>query len=459
MKYIINIMLFIINMLHITEYNKISSLLKTNAKIYSNNENPDILKFTDPIPQIEKEQEIVKNILKTKKYTALKKDFLKITNHNINKEKINKWINHQPIPIFRDAAIFFAKNIQYISSEQVITNLEKIGDYLANDNYENSIFILSGNFNKKSSNYFFSILVMSYIYHKYQIYPKTYVGNLIDGLILFGIKQTYIDIDDACYTGTQTTDILERYYNHINIEEEKNSKKKFYTAYKDFFLKTNLKYYVCRLFSTSDLIFPVICSKFIYGSEIQTFEKLENNLSNKFIIEFFLNMGIISKTMCYFDYKIADIVSTHAFVFTNGYIPSTKNIMHIIDFLRTKDIADYLYDAMRTKMYITQEQLNDIVNIIEEQIHNTKDKCIKFINFVNKCKPIPKFVKFIKNNENVIFDYYRKSEVLYNLGTENSSNNVSKKSLSEFKNSDMNNCPIPIYRKYFNIQQRKKSKH
>ena len=272
----------------------------------------------------------------------------------------DKWIQNQPIPLFKEAAKCFVDNIKYIEIKDVLESLYKVSKDLL-PVYSNSVIILG---TQKKSNYFFGLLLSSHMYLEYNLEPLGFFKTFIYAEYKYGLEITYIDVDDMMYTGSQTINMLYRVSNailsttlHTSCAPLLNSC--INLVLKHRYLKDKLSYKLVRLYMSSFAISQcykytklLIPFELVYSKEVPNFAPSESaptesapktmSITNYLIIRIFFNTNVASSTCAYFDHKIADISSTTNIPLVLGYIPSTNIIKKILD---TCD--DYIYEILK----------------------------------------------------------------------------------------------------------------
>jgi hypothetical protein len=397
-------------------------------------ETPEEIDYTDS-----ETNEIMKYIKMEEHYSAMRNKLINQTKHPIDINRITQWTNEQPNELFKNAAVKFANNIIYTDYETIISTVEKIGEILKDD-FANSVVLLG---NKDKSGYYFSLLIIAYLYEKYDILPLSFSRNFISGFQKYGTNVVYFDIDDMMYTGSQTIDLLFRYINSLKwsfqVEEKNNIDKTVNLLLKHEYLKKiGLNYKLIRLnmttysmskcFDYKKIILPF---EIITNNElIPTFKEsiLDKNRSkesvfNYVIIQIFFNLNYSSMTCSYFDYKIADLASTTAFPLLTGYIPSTSFINYYLE-----NEEDLIYDVITETGY----NKDNIIELIKE----FKDLCktnnlhkLKFINFIKNCSP-----------KKTLIENFDEMEFHKTYGVFQEDKNLD--------NSIINDCPKPFYKHY-----------
>jgi hypothetical protein len=282
---------------------------------------------------------------------------------------------------------------------------------------------------------------MSYIYKTYKtFFPVTIdLENSVNEK--YGYDVFYLDIDDMCYTGTQTRAQLEHIFLN-NITNQEMFRKK-------------IKYEIIRLYITDiaidtikgkgdPKIFPITIikdTKLRFNEKINScfeiFEKAGRGFSKVYsaINTLFFNLRTFPVTITYFDHKIADLPSTCSFMLTNGFIPSTSLINRV---LQKKTKNKYSYS------HVNDDALNLIRTLLyseDESYSEKNDKKCNFINFVDNCySELSKYGECHDKNNKAINNI---NQIILN----------DKYDYESTINDQINKCPTPYYKskEYKNI--------
>lgn len=329
-------------------------------------------------------------------YEQIKKGLFASPRRTVNRNRLSMWIAKQPNPWFKKAAESFARRIVYIRYETLFRTLERTSDSLV-PNYTNSV-ICTGNYGKSS--HFFSILVAAYMYSKHRLLPKSFSKNFMFAFPTHGYGATYLDIDDMMYTGSQTIDLMYR-YNHslkfgFNLKAKTARDEAVILGVKRRYLQSKgLDYKLIRLYVCQDAIRllrrcePVLIpyelvhvsapipsfGDMYYSSDIET-------VLDYMIIKLFFNLNVGSSSCAYFDYKVAQIVSTTTFPLVTGYIPSTDFINQCLE--RSDDLE---------ASFAPRSDRDLIFQVFKERLRTTSSRPVKFIPFLDNVRPRVDFVR------------------------------------------------------------------
>ena len=392
----------------------------------------------------ENEIYILKLATNPKTYETLTTFMKSQPRHPISQSKMKEWINKQPYTLFTDVAQYICNNITYIPVEKVIEKIENVGTYIYERHYNqghNFVFHVTNYIGlEQKSNSFFTVLVMSYIYTKYKTFFPVTIDLETSVNDKYGYDVFYMDIDDMCYTGTQTRAQLEHiFFNNISNPE--------------MFMK-KIKYEIIRLYITDiaidtikgddPKIFPIIIlkdTKLRFNEKIDScfeiFEKAGQGFSKVYsaINTLFFNLRTFPITITYFDHKIADLPSTCSFMLTNGFIPSTSLINRVLE-KKTKNmyydshVNDKVLNLIRTLLYSEDESYSK----------NNKKEC-NFINFVDNCSSALNNYGSCNDETNKAIDNINKIILIDEFDYESTIND------------EINKCPTPYYKskEYKNI--------
>jgi uncharacterized protein YeeX (DUF496 family) len=369
------------------------------------------------------------------------------TRHSINESKMKEWIDNQPYTLFKNVAQYICNNITYISVKEVIQKIKNVGTYIYerhSNQGHNFVFHVTNYIGlEQKSNSFFTVLVMSYIYKTYKtFFPVTIdlENSVNEKYGKYGYDVFYLDIDDMCYTGTQTRAQLEHIFLN-NITNQEMFRKK-------------IKYEIIRLYITDiaidtikgdPKIFPITIikdTKLRFNEKINScfeiFEKAGRVFSKVYsaINTLFFNLRTFPVTITYFDHKIADLPSTCSFMLTNGFIPSTSLINRVLQ-KKTKNnkysyshVNDDILNLIRTLLYSEDESYSE-----------KNDKKCNFINFVDNCSSaLSKYGECHDENNKAINNI---NQIILN----------DKYDYESTINDQINKCPTPYYKskEYKNI--------
>ncbi len=379
----------------------------------------------------------ITNYIRLNNYSVMKEKLLNKTRHPIVNYKLGQWVDQQPNYSFKKAASEFANSIIYIDNTKLISTIEEISNSLL-DNYENSVVILG---KKEKSNYYFSLLIVAYIYEKYNKFPLSFSKNFISAFQKFGFRVTYVDIDDMMYTGSQTINLLFKYTKALkwsfHIEEKTHIDSTVNLLLTREYLKINkFNYKLVRLYMStyamneigtkSSILFPLVVitdSELIPTLEDSIIGLHQNidNIINYLIIRLFYNIDYPSIMCSYFDYKIADLASTTAFPFLTGYIPSSNYINYLLEH---ENFDDLIYERLRE---FKLNNYKDVFFEFKKRIKINKQSDIKFINFIENCYPKRNFIENFKEIE-----FHEKYGIF-------------QETKREFDNNFISNCPKMSY--------------
>lgn len=329
-------------------------------------------------------------------YEQIKKGLFASPRRTVNRKRLSTWIAQQPNPWFKKAAGTFARRIVYISYERLIRTLERTSDALL-PGYHNSV-ICTGNYGKSS--HFFSVVVAAYMYSRHRLLPKAFSKNFMFAFRIHGYDATYLDIDDMMYTGSQTIDLMFRYNDGLkfgfNLEKKTNRDKAVILGVNRRYLQARgLKYKLVRLYVCQDAIRmlqrcePVIIPYELVHltSPIPSFGDMYHSpdietVLDYMIIKLFFNLNVGSSSCAYFDYKVAQIVSTTSFPLVTGYIPSTDFINQCLEHL--DDVEGY---------FAPRKNRSEIIQSFKERLVTSIYRPVKFIPFVNNLRPRKDFIE------------------------------------------------------------------
>ena len=166
-----------------------AKILQIQGKHFDLIKNPRLIDFT-----LEEKNKIKTHI----KNNTLFKEFNDQPKHPLDLNALDSWINNQCTDRFIKAAKSFKNSIRHIGTKEFIRKFKRAAESIK-DVYENSVIILG--INSKKSNYYFSMLLMSYLYNKYKLLPKDIGSSFNKSFETYTNTVVYIDIDDMMYSG------------------------------------------------------------------------------------------------------------------------------------------------------------------------------------------------------------------------------------------------------------------
>jgi len=257
--------------------------------------------------------------------------------HSIDKSIANLFIENQLSDVRRQAALDLVENTIYITLEEthqiveklivILYEMYKIGDG------NNNIYIYSGNENK--SYYFLSVLAFYYI-KKHSFKEPIFIRNLNNDLFNEIKNDPLIILDDAAYSGSQLSNLLNNIYYDRVITNRLNPPNIFITI---LALNNFSKYKLERVPIKKDrrgLTMEETKSPFklVYLPE-RLYEPLilKIGIERYFYVNFFFSLFTQKNPYIslYFDHKLADDVSTYKKPLLYGpIVPSNYNSKSVV---------------------------------------------------------------------------------------------------------------------------------
>jgi predicted phosphoribosyltransferase len=321
-------------------------------------------------------------------------------NHSFNKNAVKKFLDAcEPEVKYICAEII--KETEHISYEKFLARLNScICHLLYLHNNNRPLFIYLGNSYdleeyKEKSNY--------WIYLYVELFIKYITNDKIDIRLITDFNHQLIEndmvvlIDDCIYSGLQMGSTIESIYNKNLTKLNFYLLVPFITSYGIEKIKESFKYN--NFLRKSKLIFskflkkPKMVKDILSEPEVITLFKYYNN----FMISSYNYIG--TKSLIYFDHKVADLVSTIT-PFYMGIVPSKKNLAIIEKYKQEIKNKEYNYGLYNDDDSDDLYSRLLIIPIIKKCEHYTKK--IKLMS--PKCPAPPykssfiEFLNFIKSN-------------------------------------------------------------
>jgi len=291
--------------------------------------------------------------------------------HSIDTSIANLFIENQLSDIRKQAALDLVENTIYITLEETFQIIEKLILILygmTEIQSGNNIYIYSGN--EKKSFYFLSVLALYYI-KKHSFKEPIFIRNLTNDLFTEINNDPLIILDDAAYSGSQLSNLVNNIYYDRVIMKNNNPPNIFITI---LALNNFSKYKLEKVPIKKDkrgLTIEETSSPF---KLIYLPERLYQPLISKIGIEryFYLNFFFSLFTQStpyislYFDHKLADDVSTYKKPLLYGpIVPSNYNSKSVV--------VDTGYSITEGYQLIPREIYGEeYINLLNKFIHENK---------------------------------------------------------------------------------------
>ena len=284
-------------------------------------------------------------------YERIKVALSKSGRHSINREKAQEFIDRQITPLRRQAAKDLIDNTHYISLKDIFNIVEELLlKTYAEIDITQPIYLYCGEHNK--SFYFFACIALHFI-KKHKLVMPHFVYDMTSNFLLKIKDCPLIILDDASYSGSQLSNMLNEMFYYVAIEEERpppriyallasvndqslrrlskvpTSKFKLSGEYNDF-VESPFKIMYVEKYNYKSLVLILGIERYFYI----------NLFFNAFLAE---NTNIA----LYLDHKVADMTSTYKNVYVYGpIVPPNYDLKQVDEAVMIQPIyLHYFFDS------------------------------------------------------------------------------------------------------------------
>jgi hypothetical protein len=311
--------------------------------------------------------------------------------HEVDKERLNEWINAQASIRRRETARILSEHIRYITHSELITKCKELVNKMYNDPtnpipIENTLKWFVGPKNKSA--YFIGILC----YH----FAKELNYRLPEVILSPSLKYNEFDksttfyLDDMSYSGSQIYQLLQKIYvTSAKSSEEYVNKKKAINldVVKEKYI--DLRIGICFIteraknqldnFNFNSTVFShgAYATHLIPNPYKRYYSEIIADLNSILDPQIYTDTLIYfnpfrdSSCICYFDHKLADSNSTFTNLLRFGQVPPTK-----IDF-------SFIYKHEDRKLSKYKRYYNQHTDVCDKDLTE-----IEFIPFIKGCNEI-----------------------------------------------------------------------
>jgi hypothetical protein len=340
--------------------------------------------------------------------------------------KVEQWVEAQLSDRRKIAAKALADNIVYIPHQDLIYSISTLVDKVYGEKEipaDNKIILFSGP--RTKSNYFISLLFYHFIKIKGYPEPDLFIQYLTpENRNHDGQKTTVFYVDDMSYSGSQIIQYLSNIYKTVEV----NSKEPSWDIRVCLpFISENALNYLQNLNIPQG--FGIINVKNPYPIYyIYSIPSLKKILGNDLYMDCVIYFTPISHadTICYFDHKIADALSTFLFVLLFGIIPPGKINWDIL----------YHTESLKGKYAFGKYKNIDGPHKEEVYAEHINDK-LNFIPLIKNCGHIKEFInRNLKFYQSLPYHMYMTTLEQHDLNVILNSEEINGKWIIKNKQSD-----------------------